>query len=139
MLRGSWRLIVYTPPGYRDDGNYPVAVFLDLRSGQVSRVLDWLIVHQALEPIVAVFAGPNSRRNDCPAGAAMRALLTDGLPTRMVSRSGVSRSAGKRAIIGISFGAKDAPDAAISSGGAPNAPFDRLGSPLQKPLRGVDG
>ena len=57
----------------------------------------------------------------------MRTFLTDELPTWMTSRSGVSRSAGKRANIGMSFGAKDALDAAISSGGAPCAPFDRLG------------
>ena len=69
----------------------------------------------------------------------MRTFLTDELPTWMASRYGVSRSADKRAIIGISFGAKDALDAAISSGGAPNAPFDRLAPPLPKPLRGVDG
>lgn len=117
VLRGSWRLIVYTPAGYRDDGDYPVAVFLDLRSGQVSRVLDWLIAHQAIEPIVAVFVGPKSR-GDYLTGAPLRTFLTDELPTWMASRYGVSRSAGKRAIIGISFGAKDALDVAISSGGA---------------------
>jgi hypothetical protein len=117
ILGGSCRLIVYTPPGYRDDGEYPVAVFLDLRSRQVSRVLDWLIAHQAIEPIVAVFVGPASRGNDHFTGAPMRTFLTDELPTWMTSRYGVSRSVGKRAIIGISFGAKDALNAAVSSGG----------------------
>jgi hypothetical protein len=44
----------------------------------------------------------------------------------MASRYGVSRSAGKRAIIGTSFGAKDALDAAFSSGGAAEG-LGRLG------------
>jgi len=92
----------------------------------VARVLDWLIAHQAIEPIVAVFVGPASRGNDHFTGAPMRTFLTDELPTWMTSRYGVSRSAGKRAIIGISFGAKDALDAAVSSGGAAKG-FGRLG------------
>jgi len=123
---GALRLIVYTPSGYRKPGNYPVAVFLDLRSGQVSRVLDWLIAHQAIEPIVAVFVGPTSRGSHHPAGAALRAFLTDELPAWMASRYGVSRLADRRAILGISYGAKDALDAALSSGGIPGA-FGRVG------------
>jgi len=123
---GALRLIVYTPAGYRRSGNYPVAVFLDLRSGQVSRVLDWLIAHQAIEPIVAVFVGPTSRGSDHPAGAALRSFLTDELPAWMTARYGVSASAAGRAILGISYGAKDALDAALSSGGIPGA-FDRVG------------
>jgi enterochelin esterase-like enzyme len=126
VVRGVWRLIVYTPSGYRDDGDYPVAVFLDLRSGQVTRVLDWLVAHHAIEPVVAVFVGPTSRGNDHPTGAAMRTFLTGELPTWMTSHYGVSRSAARRAILGISFGAKDALDAALSSGGDPDV-FGRLG------------
>lgn len=136
MLGGSWSAIVYTPSGYRDDGDYPVAVFLDLRSRQVSRVLDWLIAHRAIPPIVAVFVGPTSRGNGRPTGAAMRTFLTEEVPRWMASRYGVSSSASRRAVIGVSYGAKDALDAAISSGEAPNSAtasgrhtdgFDRLG------------
>ena len=64
VLGGSCRVIVYTPSGYRNDGSYPVAVFLDLRAGQMSRVIDWLIAHQAIEPIVAVFVDPKARGTD---------------------------------------------------------------------------
>jgi enterochelin esterase-like enzyme len=56
----------------------------------------------------------------------MRTFLNNELPTWMASRYGVSRSAAARAVIGISFGAKDALDAALSSGGEP-AGFGRLG------------
>jgi enterochelin esterase family protein len=123
---GAWRVLVYTPSGYRKDGHYPVAVFLDLRSGQVSRVLDWLIARQAIEPMVAVFVGPTSRGTDHPTGAALRSFLTDELPAWMAPRYSVSRSADRRAILGISYGAKDVLDAALSSGGAPSA-FGRVG------------
>jgi len=128
-LRGPCRLIVYTPPDYQRDGDYAVAVFLDTRSGQMSRVLDWLIAHQAIEPVVAVFVDPASPADDDRAGAptrtpwSSRPFLTDELLAWTASRYAVARSSGKRAIIGISFGAKDALDAALGSAGA----FDRLG------------
>jgi enterochelin esterase-like enzyme len=90
----------------------------------VSRVLDWLIAHQVIEPIVAVFVGQRSRGNDHLAGAPLRTFLNDELMTWLASHYAVTGSEGKRAIIGISFGAKDALDAALSCGGAPDAPFD---------------
>ena len=125
-MGGRCRLIVYTPPGYRRDAAYPVAVFLDLRSGQVARVLDWLIAHDEIEPIVAVFVGPPSSGGAHFEGAPLRAFLTGELPGWMTPRYGVSRSASRRAILGISFGAKDALDAALASGGSAGG-FGRLG------------
>ncbi|HEY3384370.1 MAG TPA: alpha/beta hydrolase-fold protein [Vicinamibacterales bacterium] len=131
-LGGACRLIVYTPAGYRDEGDYPVAVFLDLRSGQVSRVLDWLIARRAIEPIVAVFVGPTSRGGDHFTGAPLRTFLTDELPAWLASRFALTRSAGRRAVIGISFGAKDALGAALASTDV----FNRLG--LLVPGRRID-
>ncbi len=125
-LGGSLRAVVYTPAGYRGDGDYPLLVVLDLRSGQVSRALDWLIAHREIEPVVAVFVGLRSAGSQRAAGAPLREFLDDELPKWMVSRYGVSRSAGRHAIVGISFGAKDALDAALSSGAATNA-FDLVG------------
>ncbi len=135
-LGGSCRLFVYTPTGYRADGDYPVAVVLDLRSGQMSRVLDWLMARRAIEPIVAVFVGPDSISHEQFTGAPLRAFLTDELLAWLASRYGVTTSAGRRAVVGISFGAKDALNAALSCGRAPSAPaaagcqtdaFGRLG------------
>ena len=125
-LGGPCRLIVYTPPRYRRDAAYPVAVFLDLRSGQVARVLDWQIAHRAIEPIVAVFVGPASSGGGHLEGAPLRAFLTGELPGWMASRYGVSGGASRRAILGISFGAKDALDAALASGGSAGG-FGRVG------------
>jgi len=143
MLHGWWRVAVYTPVGYRADASYPLAVFRDGRSGPVSRVLDWLVAHDAIKPLVAVFVAPERLGDDLRGGAPMRAFLTDELLTWLSSRyPAVGGSAG-RAIIGISFGAKDVLDAALSCAdvragqlasrepasepGCRNAPFDRLG------------
>ncbi len=103
-----------------------MAVFLDLRSGQVARVLDWLIARGEIEPIVAVFVGPTSSGGGHLEGAPLRAFLTGELPGWMGSRYGVGGSARRRAVLGISFGAKDALDAALASGGAAGG-FGRLG------------
>lgn len=123
LLGGSCRLAVYTPPGYRADGTYPLAVFLDARAGTVSRVVDWSIAHGSIEPIVAVFVEPQGRRNDHPPEAALRAFVTEFVPTWMSSRYGVSSDASQRAIIGVSYRAKDAIDAAR----APIGAFDQVG------------
>jgi hypothetical protein len=59
-------VIIYTASGRRNGRDDPVAVFLDSRADQMSRVLDWLIAHQVIGPLVAVFVeasppGPNAR------------------------------------------------------------------------------
>jgi enterochelin esterase-like enzyme len=122
-LGTSRRVIVYTPPRYRGKGDYPLALFLDLRSGQVSRLLDWLIAQRAMEPIVAVFEGPPARGLPEPTASPMRTYLTRELPAWIASRCGIDKSARQRAILGISFGAKVALDAALAPAGA----FGRLG------------
>ena len=79
--------------------------------------------HRSIVPIVAVFVAPMSHGSDRPAGTPLRMFLTDELLTWLSSRYGVTRNAGMRAIIAISYGAKDALDAAISSADG----FGRLG------------
>lgn len=140
-LGGPLRVLVYTPPGYPEHGPYPVAVFLygtqvvagiaepvthltTAENGEAPRVLDWLIVHRLIEPIVAVFLG-----SDLPgdphshAGAPMRAFLNHEVPEWMTSRYRVSARAEERAILAISRGAKDALDAAVD----PDGVYGRLG------------
>ncbi len=144
---GGWRrAIVYTPPGYYEDGGYPLAVFqygVRLAEGVrtplavgpgtqrppiepdvAPRVLDHLIARRAIEPIVAVFleSGRYGDTRDYPP-AAMRTFLTREVPDWAASRYGVARSADKRAVLGISAGARDVVDAGIT---APAA-FGRLG------------
>jgi enterochelin esterase-like enzyme len=135
-LGAACRLIVYIPAGYRNQGEYPVAVLLDLRSNPVSRVLDSLIARRAIEPIVAVLVGPTARGAEHAAGPPLRAFLTEELPAWLASRYAVAADAGGRAIMGISYGAKDALDAALGCGERPDPPaavgcrtdaFGRLG------------
>jgi len=127
-LGGSRRAIVYVPFGYRDDGAYPVAVFHSgwnvARQGEAPRVLDWLIAHGEIEPIVAVFVesvppGDAGGR----AGEPLRTFLAEELPAWLASSYGVTRRADERAILAISYGAKDALDAAL----APAETYGRLG------------
>jgi enterochelin esterase-like enzyme len=108
-------VIVYAPSGRPDGGDDPVAVFLDPRAGQVSRVLDWLIAHRAIVPLVAVFVEASPPGAERPDGAALRTFLNEELPPWLAARYAVTRSAGKRAVIAISYGAKDALDAALAS------------------------
>jgi enterochelin esterase-like enzyme len=126
-LGGSRQAIVYTPPGYREDGDCPVAVFHGglsvVSAGEAPRVLDWLIARKAIEPMVAVFVDSWPRDNDASTAASTRTFLADELLTWVASRYGVTRNPGKRAILGISFGAKDALDAAVTPADA----FGRVG------------
>jgi len=124
-LGAPCRVIVYTPVGYRRNATSPVAVFLDLRSGQVARVIDWLVARRAIEPIVAVFVGPLVPGGDHFAGAPLRGFLDDELPAWLASRYGVTRDADRRAVIGISYGARDALDAALDCGLPANGPGAR--------------
>jgi enterochelin esterase-like enzyme len=122
-LGGPRRVVVYTPSGYRNDRRYPVAVFVDPRASQVSRVLDWLIAHQSIEPLVGVFVEATPPGGDIPMPAALRAFVVDDVLSWLSSRYAVTKNADERAIIAISYGAKDALHAALHS---PSA-FGRLG------------
>jgi enterochelin esterase-like enzyme len=122
-LGGSRRVVVYTPADYRDDGDYPVAVFLDTRAAQMARVIDWLAAHHLVEPLVGAFVDLHRPGTERPAGEALRAFLARELPTWLASRYAVTRNASRRAVVAISYGAKDALDAAIGSSDG----FGRLG------------
>lgn len=128
VLGAPRRVLVYLPPGYRDDGAYPVAVFHAgwgvAVEGEAPRVLDWLIEHREIEPIVAMFLEsylPGDPDNH--AGAPMRAFLTHEAPEWLASRYGVTTRADERAVLAISYGAKDALDSALAATGT----YGRLG------------
>jgi enterochelin esterase-like enzyme len=123
---GSRQAIVYTPPGYREGAEYPIAVFhggLNVASaGEAPRVLDWLIAREAIEPLVAVFVDSWPRDTEDSTVALTRGFLTGELLSWVASRYGVTTIPGRRAIVGISFGAKDVLDAATSGD-----VYDRVG------------
>ncbi len=122
------RALVYLPPGYRDDGAYPVAVFHSgrgvAREGQAPRVLDWLIAHREIEPIVGLFLDSYLAGDaDNHEGRPMRSFLTEEAPAWLAARYGVTARADGWAVLAISYGAKDALDAAL----APAQSYGRLG------------
>jgi enterochelin esterase-like enzyme len=127
-LGGPRRVLVYLPPGYRDDGAYPVAVqhagWGVAHEGEAPRVLDWLIAHREIEPVVALFLDsylPGDPDNH--EGPPLRTFLGQEAPAWLRSHYGVSERADDWAVLAISYGAKDALDAAVAPGGA----FGRLG------------
>jgi enterochelin esterase-like enzyme len=117
-VEGPCKVMVYTPAGPGDTGNYPVAVFLDLRTDPISRVLDWLIARGDVPPIAAAFVGPRSYGDESCSGAALAEFLTGRLLAWLRSRHGAAGRADAHAILAISYGAKDALEIALRNPGA---------------------
>jgi enterochelin esterase-like enzyme len=113
-LGGPRRGFVYSPPGDRLRPDSPVAVFLDLRAGQIARVIDWLVARGRIEAPVAVFVDPHAEGIAGDREGAVRTFLAEDLPAWLASHRGATQAPGDAAIIAISFGAKDAVDAAIT-------------------------
>jgi enterochelin esterase family protein len=133
VLESPCKVMVYTPPGHATTGDYPVAVFLDLRTDPMSRVLDWLIARGEIEPVIGVFVGPKSRGDERCSAAPLRAFVAGKLLEWLMARHGVGSSADRHAILAISYRAKDALDIAL---GHPDV-FGRLG--LLIPGRRING
>lgn len=122
-LESPCRTMIYTPAGDGRTGDYPVAVFLDLRTDPIARVLDWLIARRDIPPIVAAFVGEKSHGDESCSGVPMAEFVTGPLLTWLRSRRGADGSAGTHAILAISYGAKDALEIVLRNPGA----FRRLG------------
>jgi enterochelin esterase-like enzyme len=112
------RVIVYTPPGYDRSKKYPLAVFHDgglvVNTGEAPRVLDWLIAHDEIHPVVAVFVDPVSRSEDFRHAAPMRDFVGTELMTWIAAHYSITPLAEDHAIVGISAGARGALDAMAS-------------------------
>jgi enterochelin esterase-like enzyme len=122
-IEGPCKVMVYTPAGSGSTGDFPVAVFLDLRTDPMSRVLDWLIARRDIPPIAAAFLGPKSYGDESCSGAALAEFVTGRLLAWLRSRHGVAGNADSHAILAISYGAKDALEIALCNPAA----FRRLG------------
>jgi enterochelin esterase-like enzyme len=122
-LEGPCKVMVYTPARPGNTAGYPVAVFLDLRTDPISRVLDWLIARGDMPPIAAAFVGPRARDDESCSGAPMAEFVTGRLLASLQSRYGTDGGADTHAILANSYGAKDALEIALRNPGA----FRRLG------------
>ena len=111
-ILGERHVIVYTPPGYDASHQYRVAVFHDgslvVNTGEAPRVLDWLIAHDAIHPLIGVFVDPVSRVDDFERDAPMRDFVASELMTWIADRYSITPLAADHAIIGISAGARGA-------------------------------
>jgi hypothetical protein len=88
------------------------------------RVLDWLIAHRAIQPLVAVpVASYRSGDADTHEGEPMRTFFNQEVPAWLASRYSVTTCVDEWAIVAISYGAKDALSVALAPGGA----YGRLG------------
>lgn len=112
QIVGERHIIVYTPPGYDPARKYRVAIFHDgslvVNTGEAPRVLDWLITHDAIHPVIGVFVDPVSRVTDFERDAPMRDFVSSELMTWIADRYSVTPLAADHAIIGISAGARGA-------------------------------
>lgn len=108
-------VFVYTPPGYDPSQKYRLAVFHDgallVNTGEAPRVIDWLIAHDVIHPIVAVFVEPVSRADDFRPAAPMRDFVSTELIDWISARYSVTPLAADHAIIGVSAGARAAVEA----------------------------
>jgi len=127
-LGAARRVTVYLPPSYRDDGSFPVAVFHSgwgrVGPGEMPRVLDWLIAHRRIEPVIVAFLQsylPGAAGNH--EGPPMRSYLTTEALEWLTGRYSITADPGERAILAVSYGAKDALDAALTAG----SPFGCVG------------
>jgi enterochelin esterase-like enzyme len=122
-VRGVCRADVYLPFGHRLDGRYPVAMFLDPRSRQVARTLDWMIERGEIPPVVAAFVAQPERVDTHCSGADMLSFVRGRLLPWLLTHAAATQQPAERAVLAVSFQAKDA--LAVVNGD--DAPFGRLG------------
>jgi enterochelin esterase-like enzyme len=115
---GPCRAEVYLPPGHGSAANFPVAVFLDRRARQVSRTLDWLIASGKIPPMVAAFVSPRTQEWEHCSGPAAGSFVGGPLMAWLITHASATARPEGRAILAISFGAKDALEIATGADSA---------------------
>lgn len=111
-LTNARTIRVYLPPGYDAAANkpYPVALFHDgleyITLAQANNVLDYLIAHERIQPVIGVFVPPKDRRNEYAFSKTARfeAFIVDELMPYIDARYRTRADPAARAVIGISWG-----------------------------------
>ncbi len=102
---------VYLPPDYgKIHKKYPVIVFHDgpdyINFGQVTNLMDWLISHHEIEPVIGIFVPPVDREAEY-AGTKVEAfaffIIHELMPV-MEQKYAISTDPHKRATLGASLG-----------------------------------
>ncbi|MCX6252303.1 MAG: alpha/beta hydrolase-fold protein [Bacteroidetes bacterium] len=105
------KIRVYLPPGYPlSKKEYPVIVFHDgmdyINLGQINNILDYLIFHHQIAPVIGIFVPPVDRSGEY-AGKKLKAysrFIIEELMPAMEKKYFISRDPHKRATIGASLG-----------------------------------
>jgi 23S rRNA (adenine2503-C2)-methyltransferase len=126
-LGGSRRVWFYLPPGYHatapkagagpGETLYPVMYVLDggnyVEKMQVPRVLDRLIAHKMIPPVIAVFSEPADRQEEYSRNDRWRAFIATELVPLVDKRFRTFPTPDHRAIVGSSLAAYGAVDLAV--------------------------
>jgi len=109
---GNSRIIyIYLPPGYDTTSMvYPVMLFHDgtdyLKLGAVQNILNYLIAHRQIAPLVGIFVPPVDRTAEFLGGKreAYRKFIIDEVMPAMEHRYRLDPNPDKRGMIGVSNG-----------------------------------
>ena len=102
---------VYLPPGYANNSKkYPVMLFHDgsdyITFAEANVILDWLIDHHEIEPLIGIFVDPVDRENEY-SGKKVKPftnfIIHDLMPV-MERKYAISMDPHKRATLGASLG-----------------------------------
>ena len=118
-LGGTRRVWFYLPPGYAasKDELLPVMYVLDganyVEKMNVPGVLDHLIAHKAIPPVIAVFSEPADRQEEYSRNPKWRAFITSELVPLVDKRFRTFPTPDHRVILGSSLAAYGAIDLAV--------------------------
>ena len=118
-LGGPRRVWFYLPPGYASatDTLYPVIYVLDganyVEKMAVPRVLDRLIAHKAIPPVIAVFSEPGDRQEEYTRNPKWRTFISSELVPLVDKRFRTFPAPDHRIILGSSLAAYGAVDLAV--------------------------
>lgn len=123
-LGGSRRLWFYLPPGYGASAGaaetlYPVVYVLDgsnyVEKMDVPRVLDHLIAHKSIPPVIFVFSEPADRQEEYTRNPRWRSFVTNELVPMVDKRFRTFPTPDHRVILGSSLAAYGAVDLAVAA------------------------
>ena len=103
------RIQVYLPPGYIENaGVYPCAYFHDgnsfLQIGMAKNILDYLIYHKKIKPVIAVFVDPVNRDNEYYYGYEYMETFVNRIVPYVEKNFRVDHESKNRSILGYSLG-----------------------------------
>jgi enterochelin esterase family protein len=110
QMQKNFMLKVYLPPGYDSSSEYPVAYFQDgtdyINFGNATTILDNLIHHSMIEPLIGVFVVPNDRNVEYAFEERFlyRDFFVEELVPYIDSNYATRATPDQRAVIGDSYG-----------------------------------